>query len=123
MPLIGLTCIFCLCCVQGLTEEQAAGKGAPFEVYSHTYSPLKAHMAARATPGKPVQQCFIKLLTEPGGGKLLGLHMVGEDAPEIIQVNRQLVCLLWKHIPVTGMYMRTPCVYCTSSMGCGYQWC
>jgi pyruvate/2-oxoglutarate dehydrogenase complex dihydrolipoamide dehydrogenase (E3) component len=30
---------------------------------------------------------MVKLLCEPGAGKLLGLHMVGEEAPEIIQVR------------------------------------
>uniref|UniRef100_A0A383VZR7 Glutathione-disulfide reductase n=1 Tax=Tetradesmus obliquus TaxID=3088 RepID=A0A383VZR7_TETOB len=69
----------------GLTEEEAAKKGLTFEVYSHTFSPLRAHLAARAAPDKPLQRCFVKMLTEPGAGKLLGLHMVGEEAPEIIQ--------------------------------------
>ncbi|KAF6251553.1 hypothetical protein COO60DRAFT_1471586 [Scenedesmus sp. NREL 46B-D3] len=69
----------------GLTEGEAAGKGLSFEVYSHSFSPLRAHLAARASPDKPLQRCLVKMLCEPGAGKLLGLHMVGEEAPEIIQ--------------------------------------
>eukprot|EP00882_Tetradesmus_deserticola_P000964 GHRQ01001045.1.p1 GENE.GHRQ01001045.1~~GHRQ01001045.1.p1 ORF type:complete len:615 (+),score=246.99 GHRQ01001045.1:169-2013(+) len=69
----------------GLTEGEAASKELSFEVYSHSFSPLRAHLAARASPDKPLQRCLVKMLCEPGGGKLLGLHMVGEEAPEIIQ--------------------------------------
>jgi hypothetical protein len=77
---------------QGLTEEEAASKGLSFDVYSHTFSPQRAHLAARASPNKPLQRCFVKMLTEPGEGKLLGLHMVGEEAPEIIQVSCEDSC-------------------------------
>jgi pyruvate/2-oxoglutarate dehydrogenase complex dihydrolipoamide dehydrogenase (E3) component len=69
-----------------LTEEEAVKKGLTFDVYSHTFSPLRAHLAARASPDKPLQKCMVKMLCEPGAGRLLGLHTVGEEAPEIIQV-------------------------------------
>jgi glutathione reductase (NADPH) len=84
--------------LQGLTEEEAVKKGLTFDVYTHTFSPLRAHMAARATPDKPLQQCYVKMLTEPGEGKLLGLHMVGEEAPEIIQVSLPCYCVFYASI-------------------------
>jgi glutathione reductase (NADPH) len=73
-----------------MTEEEAVKKGLSFDVFSHTFSPLRAHLAARASPDKPLQKCMVKMLCEPGAGKLLGLHMVGEEAPEIIQVGSTL---------------------------------
>lgn len=68
----------------GVTEEQATERGLAFEVYSSRFTPLKARIAAKGT-GKPPMQCLVKMLVEVGSGKVLGLHMVGEDAPEIIQ--------------------------------------
>jgi glutathione reductase (NADPH) len=68
----------------GLTEEQAKQQELSFEVYTSRFTPLKARIAAKGT-GKPPLQCMIKMLVEVGSGKVLGLHMVGEDAPEIIQ--------------------------------------
>eukprot|EP00775_Hariotina_reticulata_P007825 gene7825-8022_t len=78
----------------GLSEQQAAKKGLSFEVYIKTFTPLKATMAAHAgsnngngsagTSRQP-EKGLVKLLVECGSGRLLGLHMVGEDAPEIMQ--------------------------------------
>lgn len=64
-------------------------EGLSAEVYTSTFTPLKARLAARAE-GAVAQQCFVKMLVEVGSGKVLGLHMVGEDAPEIIQVGERV---------------------------------
>jgi len=79
------TCAWC-CRFQGLTEQQVVQQGLIAEVYTATFTPLKARMAGRAE-GMQSQQGLVKMLVEAGSGKVLGLHMVGEDAPEIIQVR------------------------------------
>jgi hypothetical protein len=61
-------------------------QGLRAEVYTTTFTPLKARLAGRAE-GAGLQQGFVKMLVECGSGKVLGLHMVGEEAPEIIQVG------------------------------------
>lgn len=72
---------------QGLTEQDVLGKGLAADIYTMSFTPLKASLAARHN-SKGAQKAFVKMLVEPGAsGKVLGLHMVGEDAPEIIQVN------------------------------------
>jgi pyruvate/2-oxoglutarate dehydrogenase complex dihydrolipoamide dehydrogenase (E3) component len=73
-------------CTQGLTEQQVVQQGLKAEVYTSTFTPLKARLAARAE-GAVLQQGLVKMLVEQGSGKVLGLHMVGEDAPEIVQVR------------------------------------
>lgn len=63
-------------------------QGLAAEVYTTTFTPLKARLAGRADGAtRGVQQGLVKMLVECGSGKVLGLHMVGEDAPEIIQVS------------------------------------
>eukprot|EP00879_Flechtneria_rotunda_P010042 GHRR01010500.1.p1 GENE.GHRR01010500.1~~GHRR01010500.1.p1 ORF type:complete len:609 (+),score=239.62 GHRR01010500.1:462-2288(+) len=69
----------------GLTEEQVKDKGMSFEVYTSTFTPLKATLAAGGLPDNIIQKGFAKMLVELGTGRLLGIHMVGEDAPEIVQ--------------------------------------
>jgi glutathione reductase (NADPH) len=83
-----------------LTEQQAAKQGLSFEIYTKTFSPLKATMAAQAGSNygnnhggggdvsRQAEKGLVKLLVESGSGRLLGLHMVGEDAPEIMQVSQ-----------------------------------
>jgi len=38
--------------------------------------------------GGTAEKGLVKLLVESASGRLLGLHMVGEDAPEIMQVSQ-----------------------------------
>jgi glutathione reductase (NADPH) len=77
---------------QGLTEQQVMQKGLRAEVYTAKFTPLKARLAGRASDEAVMQQGLVKMLVEEGSGKVLGLHMVGEDAPEIIQVGRASGC-------------------------------
>jgi glutathione reductase (NADPH) len=72
---------------QGLTEQQVVQKGLRAEVYTAKFTPLKARLAGRTAEEAVMQQGLMKMLVEEGSGKVLGLHMVGEDAPEIIQVG------------------------------------
>lgn len=88
--LMELACLPCCpFCLQGLTEQQVVQQGLRAEVYTSTFTPLKARLAARAE-GAVLQQGLVKMLVEEGSGKVLGLHMVGEDAPEIVQVHAGL---------------------------------
>lgn len=57
------------------------------EVYTKTFTPLKANLTAKGDSDvNNPQKAFVKLLAEQGSGRVLGLHMVGHDAPEIVQV-------------------------------------
>jgi glutathione reductase (NADPH) len=63
----------------GLTEAQARRRGAPVDVYRSEFRPLKHTLSGRN------ERSLIKLIVDRGSQKLLGAHMVGMDAPEIIQ--------------------------------------
>lgn len=84
----------CPVCLQGLTEQQVVQQGLRAEVYTSKFTPLKARLAARAE-GAVLQQGLVKMLVEEGSGKVLGLHMVGEDAPEIVQVRAGRLVSRW----------------------------
>ncbi len=62
----------------GLTEEEA-GKRGPVDVYLARFRPLRHTMTGRK------RRTLIKLVVERASGRVLGAHMLGEDAPEIIQ--------------------------------------
>jgi hypothetical protein len=99
--------------LQGLTEQQVVQRDLHAEVYTTTFIPLKARLAARAE-GASMQQGFVKMLVEVGSGKVLGLHMVGEDAPEIVQVG--VMVLLLCTIPTCTALVYSTCVQlCTRS--------
>ena len=63
----------------GDTEEQAIAKYGRIEVYQATFKALKHTLSGRN------EKTFMKLLVEPKSQKVVGAHMVGADAPEIIQ--------------------------------------
>jgi pyruvate/2-oxoglutarate dehydrogenase complex dihydrolipoamide dehydrogenase (E3) component len=86
-------------------------QGLHAEVYTATFTPLKARLAARAE-GAVMQQGFVKMLVEVGSGKVLGLHMVGDDAPEIVQVIGMVLLLCT--IPTAVVYS-TCAQLCTRS--------
>jgi glutathione reductase (NADPH) len=62
----------------GLTEEQAAAQGA-VDVYLTQFTPMRHTISGR--PRKTV----MKLVVDHVSQKVLGAHMLGEDAPEIMQ--------------------------------------
>lgn len=62
----------------GLTEAQAMERG-PTDVYVSRFRPMK-----KAFVGSQ-EQTFMKLIVERGSGRVTGIHMLGADAPEIIQ--------------------------------------
>ncbi|KAL2556840.1 Glutathione reductase [Forsythia ovata] len=63
----------------GLTEEQAIKEYGDVDVYTANFRPLKATLS-----GLP-DRIFMKLIVCAKTNKVIGLHMCGEDSPEIIQ--------------------------------------
>jgi glutathione reductase (NADPH) len=62
----------------GLTEEQAARHG-PVDVYVSKFTPMRHTLSGRA------RRSTMKLLVDQATQKVVGAHMLGEDAPEIMQ--------------------------------------
>ena len=63
----------------GDTEAQAIAKYGSVEVYQSTFRPMKHTLSGRS------EKTFMKLLVDAASQKVVGAHMVGPDAPEIIQ--------------------------------------
>jgi glutathione reductase (NADPH) len=66
--------------VIGLTETQARERLARLDVYKTTFRPMKATLSGRDT------RCFMKLLVDGDTDRVVGCHLVGPDAGELIQV-------------------------------------
>jgi len=62
----------------GLTEEQAAEHG-PVDVYVSKFTPMRHALSGRA------RRSMLKLVVDQASQKVVGAHMLGEDAPEIMQ--------------------------------------
>lgn len=62
----------------GLTEEQAAAQG-PADIYVARFTPMRRAISGR--PGKTL----MKLVVDRATDRVLGCHMIGDDAPEIMQ--------------------------------------
>ena len=63
----------------GLTELQAREKYGALDIYRSTFRPLKHTLSGRD------EKTMMKLIVERAGQKVVGVHMVGLDAPEIVQ--------------------------------------
>ena len=63
----------------GLTEAEAATHG-DIDVYVTRFRPMINTLSTKAT------RTMMKLITEAGGGRVLGLHVAGKDAAEIVQM-------------------------------------
>jgi len=66
--------------VIGLTEAQAREQLAKVDVYKTSFRPMKATLAGRNT------RSFMKLLVDGITGRVVGCHIVGPDAGELIQL-------------------------------------
>jgi glutathione reductase (NADPH) len=62
----------------GLTEEQAAERG-PIDVFVSKFTPMRHTLSGRA------RSSMLKLVVDQATQKVVGAHMLGEDAPEIMQ--------------------------------------
>jgi glutathione reductase (NADPH) len=65
--------------VIGMTEAQARQRLATVHIYKTTFRSMKAAMAARET------RIFMKLVVDGSNERVVGVHIVGQDAAEIIQ--------------------------------------
>ncbi|HIP80159.1 MAG TPA: glutathione-disulfide reductase [Kiloniellaceae bacterium] len=63
----------------GLTELEAREKYGALDLYRSTFRPLKHTLSGRD------EKTMMKLIVERAGQKVVGVHMVGLDAPEIVQ--------------------------------------
>jgi glutathione reductase (NADPH) len=66
--------------VIGLTEAQARAKLDKLDVYKTAFRPMKATLSGRDT------RSFMKLLVDGVTDRVVGCHIVGPDAGELIQV-------------------------------------
>ena len=66
--------------VVGLTEAQACERLARVDIYKTSFRPMKATLAGRDT------RSFFKLVVDGGTGQVVGCHIVGPDAGEMIQL-------------------------------------
>ncbi len=63
----------------GLTEEEALAQHGEVDVYVTRFRPMRHTLSGRE------ERTLMKLIVEPVSDKVLGAHMVGPDAAEIIQ--------------------------------------
>lgn len=66
--------------VIGLTEAQARAQLAIVDVYKTSFRPMKATLSGRNT------RCFMKLLVDGTTDRVVGCHIAGLDAGEMIQL-------------------------------------
>jgi glutathione reductase (NADPH) len=63
----------------GLTEEKALGLGHPIDVYKSTFRPLLHTLGGRDV------RTLMKLIVNSATGRVLGCHIFGDHAAEIVQ--------------------------------------
>jgi glutathione reductase (NADPH) len=66
--------------VIGLTEQQARERLSIVDVYKTSFRPMKATLSGRNT------RSFMKLLVDGNTDRVVGCHIVGPDAGELIQI-------------------------------------
>lgn len=64
----------------GILEEDAAKKYQRVAVYKSSFTPLMHKMS-----GSSYKKFLVKIITNHDDGQVLGVHMLGNDTPEIIQ--------------------------------------
>jgi len=64
-----------------LNEAQARELyGDDIVVYETSFRPMKNILSGKE------EKCFMKLITEGMNEKIVGIHIIGDDSPEIIQI-------------------------------------
>jgi glutathione reductase (NADPH) len=63
----------------GPTEEEACRRYGTVDVYSARFRPMKNTLSGRD------ERTLMKIIVEPASDRVVGCHMLGPDAPEIIQ--------------------------------------
>ena len=70
----------------GLTEAEAAARGTA-DVYCTRFTPMRHSISGRD------RKTFMKLIVDQQSQRVLGVHMIGEDAPEMMQgISVALTC-------------------------------
>lgn len=64
----------------GLTEAGAHALGRPVKIFRSSFKPMKNVLAGRD------ERALYKMIVDAGTNRVLGIHMIGPDAPEILQV-------------------------------------
>ena len=64
----------------GLSEEAARATHGPIDIYKTRFRPMRNVLAGRD------ERTVMKLVVEPKSGKILGCHVLGPDAAEIVQM-------------------------------------
>ena len=64
----------------GLSEAEARHLRGKVDIYTQRFRPMKYAFTGAE------ERCLVKLVVESVGQKVLGCHVVGPDAPEIIQM-------------------------------------
>jgi glutathione reductase (NADPH) len=64
----------------GLTEEQARAQYSTVDIYKATFRPMKTTLSGRDS------RILMKLIVDAASDRVLGCHIVGPEAAEIIQV-------------------------------------
>ncbi len=69
-------------CAQGYSEEGALKAGhEDLDIYTSSFRPMRNTLS-----GSPIRT-FMKLVVDAHSRKVLGVHMVGDHAAEIMQVG------------------------------------
>ena len=63
----------------GLTEAAAVAKYGAVDIFSTSFKPMKNTLSGRA------EKMFMKLVVDAATDRVLGVHIVGPDAPEMLQ--------------------------------------
>jgi len=63
----------------GFSEKEASTRYGKLDVYKSEFTPMKHTLSGRD------EKTMMKLLVQAKSGKIIGLHVVGMDAPEIVQ--------------------------------------
>nr|WP_246312039.1 glutathione-disulfide reductase [Aquabacterium terrae] len=63
----------------GPTELQAIAQGHTLDVFEADFRPMRTAFVGGT------ERCYMKLLVDAADDRVLGLHMLGADAPEIVQ--------------------------------------
>ncbi len=64
----------------GMTEDEARARAEPADIYLARFWPLRHTLS-----GRSANRSLMKLVVDARSDVLLGAHMLGDDAPEIIQ--------------------------------------
>lgn len=63
----------------GYTEREARARFGPIDVYVSSFRPMKHTLSGRN------ERTMMKLVVDRASGRVVGCHIVGADAPEIVQ--------------------------------------